>query len=70
MATARSAPTFCRVTRPTFHDSKIFDILYGLQRTVAQLVEHDTFNVGVAGPIPASPTNPITNKKPQLLTNR
>ena len=25
-------------------------------RTVAQLVEHDTFNVGVAGPIPASPT--------------
>ena len=26
--------------------------------TVAQLVEHDTFNVGVAGPIPASPTTP------------
>ena len=25
-------------------------------RTVAQLVEHDTFNVGVAGSIPASPT--------------
>ena len=27
--------------------------------TVAQLVEHDTFNVGVAGPIPASPTTPL-----------
>ena len=27
-----------------------------VHRTVAQLVEHDTFNVGVAGPIPASPT--------------
>ncbi len=26
------------------------------RRTVAQLVEHDTFNVGVAGSIPASPT--------------
>ena len=30
-------------------------------RTVAQLVEHDTFNVGVAGSIPASPTTPVSN---------
>ena len=33
------------------------------KRTVAQLVEHDTFNVGVAGSIPASPIPSSANKR-------